>query len=1095
MTQTPETNQQKSPEPRRRTGLWLALAAALLVLLLGGAFLSLGGRSLQVPGWALRQVEARLNQDLPTGRVSLNRMIVEIGRDFVPRVSFRDVALFDDRGAEVAVLNDISAVFAPHELLRGRVLPENLRLSGAQMIFRRRADGQFDLSFGADAGTSGTLAGMLGAVDRAFSVAPLSDVSRIEASDLTISLEDARSGRIWQVTGGRLTLSHVDDEIDVNVQFDVFNGTEELANMSVRFRSRKGSPEARISARFDNAAAADIALQSPVLTFLQVLNAPISGELQAQIGADGVLSGLRGRLDAGAGALQPTEQTKPVPFTAAASAFSFDAVQQKLSFSELSVQSSVLNVTGSGQAYLQDFNAGWPAAMLGQFSISSLDVNPDGVFEAPVHISEGAMDFRLRLDPFTLDLGQLMLKEGEERLLVNGQVRAEDTGWSVAADLSMDTIRTDRIIELWPLTAAGKTRKWLLENVLGGQVSDFKGAIRVRPGQDTVASLGWRYEQGNVRFMKSLPPVTNASGYASLEGKRYFQMIESGQVRPAEGGVIEVGGTALSIPDITVRPATLDITLNASSPVTAALSLMNEPPFRVLRRTPFSVDLAQGQATATGTISVPLRKKPPKDQIKYEVSALLEQVETDQIMPGRVLRSDQLELHVNPGEISISGPATVGAVPLTGRWVLPRGGDSDGSSSIEAQVTLSQAALDEFNIALPKGSVRGTGTGALMVALGGGVPPRFTLSSDLNRLSLSLPQVGWSKSRNQTGKLWVKGEASTPPRISELSLEAPGLSAQGGVVKLTEEGRLDVLSFARVRLGGWLDAPLRLVGRGKNAAPAIEVTGGRLDLRNMPDTSGPGGGASAGSGPISLNLNQLTVSEGIRLEPFRGTFKTQGGFQGDFTARVNGDTPIVGALAPSALGPVIRVRGSDAGGALRDAGLLEQGRGGDLELILTPRKGKGVYDGRLTVRNTRVVGAPALAELLSAISIVGLLEQLGGPGIVFTTVEASFRLDPRRLTLLKSSAIGPSLGISLDGIFDLATKQIDMQGVVSPVYFLNGIGALFTRRGEGLFGFNFNLRGPSASPSVRVNPLSILTPAMFREIFRRPPPELPADGQ
>jgi hypothetical protein len=62
--------------------------------------------------------------------------------------------------------------------------------------------------------------------------------------------------------------------------------------------------------------------------------------------------------------------------------------------------------------------------------------------------------------------------------------------------------------------------------------------------------------------------------------------------------------------------------------------------------------------------------------------------------------------------------------------------------------------------------------------------------------------------------------------------------------------------------------------------------------------------------------------------------------------------------------------------------------------------------------------------------------------------------------------------------------------VISPVYLVNGIGAVLTRRGEGLFGFNYRLRGTSEVPEVTVNPLSILTPAMFREIFRAPAPRI-----
>ena len=59
-----------------------------------------------------------------------------------------------------------------------------------------------------------------------------------------------------------------------------------------------------------------------------------------------------------------------------------------------------------------------------------------------------------------------------------------------------------------------------------------------------------------------------------------------------------------------------------------------------------------------------------------------------------------------------------------------------------------------------------------------------------------------------------------------------------------------------------------------------------------------------------------------------------------------------------------------------------------------------------------------------------------------------------------------------------------MQGVISPVYLLNGVGAIFTKRGEGVFGFNYTLSGTADAPEVGVNPLSILTPGMLRGIFR-----------
>jgi hypothetical protein len=99
-------------------------------------------------------------------------------------------------------------------------------------------------------------------------------------------------------------------------------------------------------------------------------------------------------------------------------------------------------------------------------------------------------------------------------------------------------------------------------------------------------------------------------------------------------------------------------------------------------------------------------------------------------------------------------------------------------------------------------------------------------------------------------------------------------------------------------------------------------------------------------------------------------------------------------------------------------------------------------------------------------------------------------LTDQGVSVKKGSAIGASMGVTMAGNFYPASGKIDMQGVISPFYLVNGIGQILTRRGEGLFGFTYDLTGTQAAPVVSVNPFSLFTPGMFREIFRRDPPPL-----
>jgi hypothetical protein len=291
-----------------------------------------------------------------------------------------------------------------------------------------------------------------------------------------------------------------------------------------------------------------------------------------------------------------------------------------------------------------------------------------------------------------------------------------------------------------------------------------------------------------------------------------------------------------------------------------------------------------------------------------------------------------------------------------------------------------------------------------------------------------------------------------------------------------------------VRAGGWLDAPVTLRPRGAGRPPAVEIAGGTVDLRALPERSGGGG-----AGPpalVALRLDRLTVSDGIALTGFEGRLTAGAGLEGQFTARVNGAEPIRGTLVPVRGRTAVRIRSDDAGRTLRASGIFRNAAGGAMDLTLLPAGAPGTFDGQLMVTDTRMRNTPALAALLDAISIVGIIDQLQGPGIAFSEVEARFRLTPQQVILTRSSAVGPSMGISMDGYYDLATGRMDMQGVLSPIYMLNVVGAILTRKGEGLFGVNFRLRGTGEAPQVSVNPLSALTPGMFRGIFRRPPPQV-----
>jgi hypothetical protein len=364
----------------------------------------------------------------------------------------------------------------------------------------------------------------------------------------------------------------------------------------------------------------------------------------------------------------------------------------------------------------------------------------------------------------------------------------------------------------------------------------------------------------------------------------------------------------------------------------------------------------------------------------------------------------------------------------------------------------------------------------------------------LRGIRLSIPQVSWSKSADTDARLEVSATLSPIPRVEAIRLTAPGLEADGSVA-LTADRQLERFRMERLRVGNWLDASVDLIGRGAGRPPGVVIRGGRLDLRRA--TFGENADPGNADTPLTVALDRLQVSDTIAITGMTGQFNTSGGLGGTFRGTVNGSAASVsGRLVPQGGRSAINLTSADAGRVFAAAGLLKQVRGGAMELSLQPVGSDGTFDGRLRVTDARIQDAPTIAALLNAISIVGLINELNGDGIYFSEVKADFRLSPSQITLREASAVGSSMGISMDGVFVPDSGSLQMQGVISPVYLLNSIGSVLTREGEGLFGFNYSITGTTKDPNVFVNPLTALAPGMFRNLFRRAPPDVPlAEGE
>ena len=147
--------------------------------------------------------------------------------------------------------------------------------------------------------------------------------------------------------------------------------------------------------------------------------------------------------------------------------------------------------------------------------------------------------------------------------------------------------------------------------------------------------------------------------------------------------------------------------------------------------------------------------------------------------------------------------------------------------------------------------------------------------------------------------------------------------------------------------------------------------------------------------------------------------------------------------------------------------------------------------GTISIDSFKLMKTPIFAELLLAASLTGLIELLENDGIEFEQFDAQYFGKNKIYNIVKSRAYGFSLGVTGEGIVDSNNKILDIKGALIPAYKINSvfnnipiIGELIVgKEDEGLFAINYNTKGKWNNLEYEINPISLLTPGLLRNIF------------
>jgi hypothetical protein len=182
-------------------------------------------------------------------------------------------------------------------------------------------------------------------------------------------------------------------------------------------------------------------------------------------------------------------------------------------------------------------------------------------------------------------------------------------------------------------------------------------------------------------------------------------------------------------------------------------------------------------------------------------------------------------------------------------------------------------------------------------------------------------------------------------------------------------------------------------------------------------------------------------------------------------------------------------------------GFYDNMQGGRVRLeVDLDGRGAAQQSGILWIDNFKVLGDPIVSEVFSGVEGGGPAIGAATPGqrrvvrevFEFDRMKLPFSVGHGQFAIEESYLRGPILGATLRGKVDYGAQRVNLGGTYVPLQGLNNmlggipvLGQIISGpRGEGIFGITFAIQGPMGNPQVIVNPLSLVAPGIFREIFQ-----------
>jgi len=1014
-----------------------------------------------------------------------------------------EVMVLRPNGELVGSIPEVSFSLSGQALFKGIYAPRSIELFGPRIRISRTFDGGIDIGF-KDTGKKSAelmqlLLGQLQAAPDPNNA--MSYLARLEIVNAEVTLDDQLLGKTWVTPAAQVSLRRDSAGIKgrINLELDVDGRQTELVGSGVYQTALKRFD---LSVSFTEVSPVAFSSIYYELGPLRALALPLKGTITAAVTLGGKVEWAGFNLAGGKGIINltgPASQALGVDKVVLIGRY--DGDEDTLDIEELT-----LNLGPKGQVLLPaPANHPLPLASLslkGRFLGKTQRLE---ITEAQADLQGPALNFTAKLDGFPGFLGF----DGETKMSVDVKGEVKD-------------IPVDHLKKYWPQAWGTDAYNWVVPHLSEGVIHQARAEMRLwgegNKGFELVALDGDMDVSGvGVDYLAPMPPVRNADAYMKFDEKNFNIFISKGD---SENLTVREGRVLISGLDDVDQFADITLLIDGSFP--DQLAYLNHKPLGYAQAIGIDPKSTKGQAETELKLNFLMEKALTLDGIKVAAKSKATGISASKALLGRDINGGKFDIVVNKKGMDLSGTVNIGKIPAALVWrenfgdkpPFKRRYDLKARIADARQVTKMGLDVAPFTDKFVKGSVEAD----IRFTLFDAVNRRLEIKTDITNAELSAPTFGWKKNAGVPGQaqIIVDLAGETIRDVPAFSITADDLTISGQA-KYGKDGKgLRRIDFEKISFGR-NDIKGALISRPEGGWDA-GFHGASFDMSAIWNDIFD----SQPRNPDALKLPYITVAvelEKVWIGPDRSLKNISGTFahQDDIwkTVLVKGEIADKKSfeltIRPAADGNRDFVLTSaDAGETMKAMDFYDDMIGGQLQII-------GKYDdaapgqplkGRLKVKDYRVGKAPALAHVLSIMALTGILEALQGDGLAFNSLDIPFVLGQGALEIKNANASGPSLGFTASGTIYTYADVVDITGTVIPAYAINSalgripvLGKIFTggEKGGGVFTANYSMSGPISKPKVFVNPLSALTPGIFRNVFDifgkgNAPPELGNEG-